>query len=129
MAKILIIDDDVEYVETMSLFLKTRGFDILSADCGEEGYQIARISLPDMILLDVMMKTDNEGLEIARRLGDDPATKKIPILMITGIRTALSLPGGLTPDSGWLPVRAILEKPVRPEILLHKIQEHINPQN
>jgi CheY-like chemotaxis protein len=129
MAEILIIDDDAEFVNTAQILLATARHEIISADTGENGYVIAKKTHPDIILLDVMMTTENEGLEIARRLKEDPATKKIPVLLITGIRSEMSLPLALKLDPEWLPVNSILEKPVKPSVLLEKVEDMLGRES
>lgn len=123
MAKILVVDDDVDFVDATSTLLRAKKYTVVSAPNGEEGYTKAKTETPDLILLDVMMTHDAEGFEIARRFKEDPATKGIPIIMITGIRKAKNLPFGFEPDDDWLPVKAVLEKPVKPDELLKKIEE------
>ena len=123
MAKILVVDDDADFVDATATLLRAKGYTVVSAPCGEDGYTKARSEKPDLLLLDVMMAHDSEGFEIARRLREDPATKTIAVIMITGIRKAMGLPFGFDPDEAWLPVRAVLEKPVKPEELLRKIEE------
>jgi CheY-like chemotaxis protein len=70
-----------------------------------------------------MMTRENEGFEVAKQLKSDPATRHIPIILITGIRKAKNLPFGFEPDDDWLPVKAVLEKPVPPEALLAHVAE------
>lgn len=123
MAKILVVDDDVDFVNATSTLLRAKKYTVVSAPNGEEGYTKAKAEVPDLMLLDVMMTHDAEGFEIARRLKEDPATKAIPIIMITGIRKEKGLPFGFEPDDDWLPVKAVLEKPVKPDELLKKIEE------
>jgi CheY-like chemotaxis protein len=123
MAKILMVDDDADFVEATSTLLRAKKYTVVSAPNGEEGYKKAKSEKPDLMLLDVMMTHDSEGFEIARRLKEDPATKTIPVIMITGIRKAKGLPFGFEPDADWLPVKAVLEKPVKPDELLKKIEE------
>ena len=72
-----------------------------------------------------MMTTQSEGFDVARELEGDADLKGTPVVMITGIRKEMNLPFGLVPDSDWLPVKAVLEKPVKPEVLLKTIEEHI----
>jgi CheY-like chemotaxis protein len=73
------------------------------------------------MLLDVMMAHESEGFDVARKLAEDPATKKIPVLLLTGIRKAMKLPFSFEPDADWLPVKAVLEKPIKPDELLKQV--------
>ena len=91
----------------------------------ERSVAAAKAEDPDLILLDVMMTTKHEGFDVARELHEDPKAKDTPILMMTGIRREMNLPFGFEPDEAWLPVKQVLEKPVKPEVLLKAIDEHI----
>ena len=126
MARILIVDDDTELRDSTAAVLESHGYAVLSAVDGASGLAKARQEKPDLVLLDVMMKTDREGFEIARTLSADETTRHIPVIIVTGIRRAKRLPFGFEPDADWLPVRAVLEKPLRPEILLAKVKELLN---
>lgn len=123
--KILIIDDDPEFVDAISNLLDAKGYEVSSASNGKEGLQYARQQRPDLILLDVMMTTRSEGFEVAREFQADEGLKAIPIVMVTGVRKEMNLPFGFEPDSDWLPVKAVLEKPIKPEVLLKTIEEQI----
>ena len=123
--KILIIDDDPDFVEAVSTLLEAKGYQVESSPDSEQGVKKARLLLPDLIILDVMMTKKTEGFDAARAIKQDEKTKKIPVVMITGIRREMNLPFGLEPDEDWLPVRAFLEKPVKPEILLKTVEEHL----
>jgi two-component system alkaline phosphatase synthesis response regulator PhoP len=121
MKKILIVDDDVDLVEATRLLLESKGYAVISGHGGADGMELARKEKPDLMLLDVMMKHDSEGFEVARQLKADPATAKLPVIMVTGVRRSKRLPFQFEPDADWLPVKAILEKPVKPESLLKAI--------
>ncbi|MBN1527078.1 MAG: response regulator [Candidatus Omnitrophica bacterium] len=123
--KVLIIDDDADLVEAITTLLDAKGYDVTSARDGEEGFKKAKADLPDLILLDVMMTRQGEGFDVAAKLRGEPATKDIPIVMVTGIRKEMNLPFGFEPDKEWLPVNAVLEKPVKPEVLLKVVEENI----
>jgi len=125
MAKILVIDDDPDLVEAISTLLESRGFETVSAENGQQGFEKAKKELPDLILLDVMMATKTEGFDIARNLHDDSATKGIPVVMVTGIRRDMNLPFRFEPDPTWLPVKAVIEKPIKPEALLKIVEDNI----
>jgi CheY-like chemotaxis protein len=123
MAKVLIVDDDVDLVKSTSALLEANGHRALSAPDGATGLAKASSEKPDVILLDVAMATDIEGFEVARRLKADAATSRIPVILVTGIRKAKHLATKLAPDEAWLPVKAVLEKPVQPALLLKSIQD------
>ena len=123
--KVLMIDDDPEFVEAISNLLDAKGYDVQSASNGKDGVAKAKVIHPDIILLDVMMTTKNEGFNVARELHEDEKLRDTPIVIMTGIRREMNLPFGFEPDETWLPVKRVLEKPVKPEILLNAISEHI----
>lgn len=126
MKTILVIDDDASLVESVTEVLASEGYSVVSASNGEEGFRKATEVKPDLILLDVMMTHDSEGFDIAKRLKQDEITRKMPVIIITGIRKAKRLPFSYEPDEDWLPVKAVLEKPVAPEILLKRVSEALS---
>lgn len=123
--KVLIVDDDADFVEAISTLLEAKGYEIISASDGQAGLEQAKEQSPGLILLDVMMTGKSEGFDVARGLKDNKITKDIPVILITGIKKDMSLPFGFEPDEDWLPVKAVLEKPVKPDVLLKAVQEHI----
>src|SRR4030042_2654038 len=112
--KILIIDDDPDFVESVKRVFEARGYLVDSSPNGDEGIEKAKAFLPDLILLDVMMARNTEGFEVSRELVKDDVLKSIPVIMITGIREKMNLAFGFEPDNTWLPVKAVLEKPIKP---------------
>jgi DNA-binding response OmpR family regulator len=123
--KVLMIDDDPEFVEAITNILDAKGYDVVSANDGKDGVAKAKKEKPDIILLDVMMTTKSEGFDVARELSKDANLKGTPVVMLTGVRKEMNLPFGFEPDADWLPVKAFLEKPVKPETLLKTIEENI----
>ena len=126
MAKtILMIDDDPEFVDATSNLLDAKGYNVISASNGKDGLAKAQESKPDLILLDVMMTTKSEGFDVAREMHKDESLKKTPVIMITGVRKEMNLPFGFEPDETWLPVHRLLEKPVKPDVLLDAVSKII----
>ena len=123
--KVLIVDDDADFREAITNLIEAKGYVALTAQDGKAGYETAKKEKPNIILLDVMMANKTEGFDVARSLHTDEATKNIPVVMVTGIRKDMNLPFGFEPDEDWLPTRAVLEKPVKPEVLLKTIEENI----
>jgi len=123
MPKILIIDDDPDIVETMKIILESKNYEVALAKGGEEGLKMTRQSKPDLIILDVMMKSMDEGFDVARALKINKDHKDIPVLMLTAIKEKTGL--GFEKDAGdpdWLPVDGYCEKPLKPEELISKIE-------
>ena len=79
---LLIIEDEKSLVDVLTYNLKKEGFEVLSAMDGQEGLRRAQTSLPDLVVLDLMLPVI-EGLEVCRQLRNGPRTKEIPILMLT----------------------------------------------
>jgi CheY-like chemotaxis protein len=121
--KVLIVDDDSDFVEATKGVLESKGFSVSSEGNGKDGLEAMKKSIPDLLLLDVMMTTKDEGFELSRKIAADEKLKKIPVIMITGIRKDMNLPFGFEADKDWLPVAVVLEKPVRPDQLLKEVNK------
>lgn len=80
--KILIVDDEIDIVETLKFILEDVGYQCYCAFDGEEGLNLAREIMPDLMILDVMMPKIN-GYKISRLLKYDNKYKNIPIMMVT----------------------------------------------
>ncbi len=82
MPKIMVVDDEPDAVELISFNLKAAGFEVISAGEGGSALKLARLHVPSLILLDVMLP-EVDGLEVCKLLRRDPATAAIPIIMLT----------------------------------------------
>lgn len=124
--KILIIDDDQDISESMRIVLESKEFEVAQAWSGKEGIESARKNKPDLIILDVMMESNDSGFEVARTLKKDREFVSIPILMLTAIKDKLGLDfASNAGDKVWLPVDDYMEKPLRPEELIAKVRSLI----
>ena len=123
-AKILLVDDDVDFVEATKIILESKPYQVIVAYEGDEGLRKAREEKPDLILLDVIMPV-KDGFTAAEQLKKDPQLSKIPILMLT----AFSTMGGETsiPFSRGLTLEAedYIDKPISPEELLARVDKHL----
>jgi len=126
-AKVLIIDDDPDITEAMRVVLENKGYSVDSSTNGELAMQSIKSSKPDVIILDVIMNTPREGFILSRALKKDPAYKDIPILMLTSVKEKTGIDfKSAAGDEEWLPVDEFLDKPVKPEVLLDKVQTLLN---
>lgn len=124
MAKILLVDDDPDIMESMKVILESKKYEVISAFSGEEGLNKTRKKKPDLIILDVMMETGDKGFDVARELKRDENCKHIPILMLTAIKERTGM--GFEKEAGdevWLPVDDYCDKPLKPEELIAKIKK------
>jgi len=107
--------DKAIYEEIVHLLLR----DKLPA---QEELQRLQETRPDLIILDVMMRTSQEGFELSRELKHNPDFRDIPILMLTGVKQKTGLDfKPAAGDEDWLPVEEYLDKPVKPDMLLEKV--------
>jgi CheY-like chemotaxis protein len=123
MAKILIVDDDPDIVESMKVVLEDKGYQVISASSGQEGLKNVEENKPDLIILDIMMETGDKGFDVCRQLKKDQNYKHIPILMLTAIKDKTGLDFKKEAgDEVWLPVDAYVDKPLKPQELISKIE-------
>ena len=123
MAKILIVDDDQDLRESLQVILENRQYSVVTAGDKEEGMEKIRSEKPDLVILDVMMTTWEDGFEMARGLKKDPEFKSMPILMLTGVREKTGIDfKSSAGDPTWCPVDGFLEKPVEAQTLLEQVK-------
>jgi len=128
-AKILIVDDDPDLTKALKATLESKNYIVITASNGSEGMDKINTDKPDLLILDVMMATSQDGFEMARELKKDPQFKKTPILMLTAIkgRTGIDFKSSAG-DPNWLPVDSFLDKPVEPQVLLAEIKRLLSPK-
>ncbi|MBN1819030.1 MAG: response regulator [Sedimentisphaerales bacterium] len=125
--KILIIDDDPDISEAMTVVLESKNYQVSVARNSREGMDRIQAQKPDLIILDVMMDTPQEGFTLGRQLKEDPKTKDIPVLMVTAVKEKTGLDfKAEAGDETWLPVEEFIDKPVKPQILLEKVGKLIS---
>ena len=113
--KILLIDDDVSFVESMKRLLIDNEYDVVFEYAGQEGYHRAVSEKPDLIILDILMPKP-DGYEVYKMLKESEETVNIPVIMLTGLHTLKHLWEDLYDD-------VYLCKPVECDDLLLKIKE------
>ena len=127
---VLLIDDDVQLVDSVKTLLESVGYQVIFAYQAKKGMDLAREIKPDLILLDVMFAgpPGPDGIELSRRLHQDPALDGVPVIILSGVRKVLDYPIKIYPDERWMPVKAFLEKPIKPDKLLVEIEKILGPR-
>ena len=82
MAKLMIVDDSPTEVHVLTTMLTKNGHEVVVANSGEDGIEIAKIEMPDLILMDVVMPGMN-GFQATRQISKNDATASIPVIMVT----------------------------------------------
>ena len=122
---ILVIDDDIDLIEIIRVTLENVGFRVIDAQNGERGLAMAREQHPDLVILDVMMGSIDEGFQVAYQLRGDEATKETPILMLSAVKDQTGFGFDPARDQEFLPVNEFLEKPVSPRTLVDLVRKHL----
>jgi CheY-like chemotaxis protein len=124
--KIMIIDDDIDLVEAMRITLETDDYEVIDAQDGQKGLEILKKERPDLLILDVMMGTLDEGFHVAYQIRNDEEIKDIPILMITAVGAQTGFEFDMQRDEDFLPVNEFIEKPVNPQVLLDTVKRNLS---
>ncbi len=119
MTKILVVDDDPDFLETTRMVLEAAGYEVITAADGDQGLARSRAENPDLVILDVIMSTVLDGLSMSQRMSEDPEQAAIPILMVTSI--ANSDYRDLFPTDEYVHIDDFVSKPVAPEDLLQRV--------
>ena len=123
-AKILLVDDDDDFVESTKTILESKPYDVVVAYEGDEGLRKAKEENPDLILLDIIMPV-KDGFTAAEQFKKDPQLSKIPLLMLTSFsqqvgETPLAVSRGLE-----LEAEDYIEKPISPQELLATVEKYL----
>ena len=124
--KVLMIDDDPDFVSGISSILTAANFEVDVAYTPKDGLQSLQTKPYDILLLDIMMGRGAEGIMIARKLRKDPKLRELPVLIITGMREQIAfLFPGEPVHPHFVEIDEMVEKPVEPKLLLEKVNSLI----
>ena len=120
--KLIIIDDDPDYVAGIRSVLETAGYSVDVSHNPKDGFKALQTKRYDLLLLDIMMGRGAEGIMIARKLRKNPKLREMPVLIMTGMREQIAfLFPGEPVHPRFVDVDELVEKPVEPKVLLEKI--------
>jgi CheY-like chemotaxis protein len=129
MAKILIVDDDEDFVYSVETVLKKDGYEIEIQNTAKNVPEVIKKVKPDLLILDVMFpENQSAGFNVARAIRNSSGEhKEIPILLLTAVNQ--KFPVGFSEkdiDAEWMPVTDFLEKPVDFDLLRKKVSDLVN---
>ena len=122
--KILIIDDDPDFSETVLTMLESGGYEVLTAVDGQQGLEMVRAEEPDLIILDVMMDSMYEGFSVMSTLRGTPEFvdyRDIPIIMASAVKQEYGSRFTLPEGAQHLQGDVYLDKPIKPQELLETV--------
>jgi CheY-like chemotaxis protein len=123
-ARILLVDDDADFVESTKTVLESKPYEVIVATNGDEGLRKAREQKPDLILLDIIMPVE-DGFMAAEQLKKDPKLAKIPVLMLTSY-SAKGAGTSIPRSRGYeLEAEDYIDKPVSPKDLLAIVEKYL----
>lgn len=114
--KILVVEDQESIRRMIEALVKARGHEVSTANSGAKALECVQAELPDLVLLDLTMPGAFDGIEVCRRLRQDPDTRHLPILIITAVTEP-----SVREEAMRAGATAFFEKPFSPIALLKEI--------
>jgi len=120
--KILVVDDDIDVLESRKIVLEHNKYDVVTATNVKVAQELLENEAIDLIILDVMMEKDSDGFNFAQALKKDPLYKHIPIILATAVNQRTKFKFDIEKDGDFLPVEKFMEKPIDPDDLIVTIR-------
>jgi DNA-binding response OmpR family regulator len=121
--KILLVDDDIDLLEQNRLLLESKGFEIYSAQSGDEGIKVFNEVLPDAAIIDLIMEEHDSGFILCHKIKRTEHGMKIPVFMLTSATydTGFKFSAATDEEREWIKCDGILNKPVVIDELIAKL--------
>lgn len=123
MPKILVVDDDKDFIKITKMILQANNYTVVTAANGEEGLKVMRAEKPDLVILDVMMSYILDGLDVRRTMAEDKDLQNIPVIMVTSLTAARAQ--GTLPSDEYVPSAEWVHKPIDPDTLLERVKKSL----
>jgi CheY-like chemotaxis protein len=121
--EILIIDDDRDMTRSLQAILQDHNYKVTTANDSANGMEMLKAGKPDLLILDVMMASELEGLKLAHAIKRDPDYLDLPILVITGMLDTMGVNiRDSFEDSEGLPLVYMMDKPFEMEDLISMVE-------
>lgn len=118
--RILLVDDDTDFVDATRMLLETR-YTVSVAYEGNEGLRKAKEEKPDLIILDIIMPT-RDGFSVCEELKKDPVLQKIPVMLLTSFAARMAETTASAAQAMITEAEDYVDKPVSPEQLFRRVE-------
>jgi CheY-like chemotaxis protein len=122
--RILIVDDDPDFLEYIRIVLRSAGYQVCTATSASDALAFSHSTTPDLIIIDVMMSYSLEGIGLAQDLKHDPELAGVPLLVVTSIARSIEAVG--FDEETLNAIEGFFVKPVSPSELLTVIASHFS---
>ena len=126
--KILLVDDDYDLIEQNKLLLESKGFEVVTAESGEEGLEVFEKELPDACVVDLIMEHHDSGFILCYKIKKTEYGEKIPVIILTSAtyETGFKFGTSTKEEQSWIKSDGILNKPIVLEELISKFKSFVN---
>lgn len=125
--KILLVDDDIDLLEQNKTLLESKGFNVVTAESSEEGFEKFKKELPDAAIIDLIMEQMDSGFVLCYKIKKTEHGKKIPVFMLTSAtyETGFKFSTTSKEEKEWIKCDGVLNKPVVIEDLIAKLENFV----
>ena len=116
--RVMIVEDDADFAESITMILESAGYRVESASGGEDCFALLKLNKPDLIIMDIMMNSLTEGFTIIYTLKSSEEYRSIPVIVVSAIVKHT----GFAVDTDFLQIETYLEKPLSPQSLLDNVR-------
>ncbi|MEW6194796.1 MAG: response regulator [Bacteroidota bacterium] len=125
--KILLVDDDIDLLEQNKLLLESKGFTVVTAESGKDGWEIFQKEKPGAVIVDLIMEQMDSGFVLCYKIKKSSYGKNIPVFILTSAtyETGFKFSASTKEEKEWIKCDGIIHKPVVVEELISKLENYI----
>ena len=122
--KILLVDDDLDLLEQNKMLIESKGYEVITANSGKEGFEVFKKSKPDACVVDLIMEEHDSGFILCYRIKRDEYGKTIPVFILTSATydTGFKFGASTSEEKEWIKADALLNKPVIIDEFVQKLE-------
>lgn len=122
--KILLVDDDIDLLDQNKMLLENKGYEVITAESGDEGWKMFTTQNPDAVVVDLIMEEMDSGFLLCHKIKKTEHGKSIPVFMLTSAayETGFKFGASTKEEKEWIQCDGVIHKPVVIDDLIAKIQ-------